>query len=359
MRVRFGVTDAIPGGLSMSAYAPVITSTGLATSVGLTAPASCAAIRAKLTNPFETRFIDSGGQWIRGHRVPLEQPWSGRTKLKKMAVRVISECLADISPAHWSQIPLLLCVAERERPGRTAGLEEELYGEICGELGVRFDEQSIVIPKGRVSGSIALLHARRMISEARADSVLIVATDSLLSWPSVSAYERADRLLTSVNSNGFLPGEAAGAVLVGDPKGGGSQLFCIGLGFGEEPASIDSESPLRGDGLTQAIRNALGDAGCQIQELDLRIGDLSGEQYYFKEASLAVSRLLRVRKEEFPIWHHAECIGECGSSSSIVAFIIASLACQKGYAPGPRILCHAAADTTERAAAIFEFRAAQ
>jgi 3-oxoacyl-[acyl-carrier-protein] synthase-1 len=276
-----------------------------------------------------------------------------------MAVRVIGECLADVSPAHWSQIPLMLCVAERERPGRTVGLEEELYSEICAELGVRFGEQSIVIPKGRVSSSVALLHARRLIAEERAERVLIVATDSLLTWPSVSAYERADRLLTSVNSNGFLPGEAAGALLVGPSQRGGSQLFCIGLGFGQEQASIDSEAPLRGDGLTRAIRNALDDAGCQIHELDLRIGDLSGEQYYFKEASLAVSRLLRVRKEEFPIWHHAECIGECGSSSGIVAFIVANIASQKGYAPGPRILCHAAADSPERAAAIFEFRAAQ
>lgn len=341
----------------MSAHAPAILSMGLATSVGLSAPASCAAIRAKLTNPCETRFLDSGGEWIRGHRVPLEQPWGGRTKLRKMATRAIRECLAANPRASWPEIPLLLCVAERERPGRMEGLEEPLFAEICTELGVQFSDQSQVIPRGRVSVGVALLRARRLLAEGRAKSVLIAATDSLLSWPTISAYEQADRLLTSVNSNGFLPGEGAGAILLGR-SAAGAALFCAGLGFGQEPAPIASDAPLRADGLTQAIRSALTDAECRMHEIDLRIADVSGEHYYFKEASLAMSRLLRERKEEFPIWHHAECIGECGAASGIVSCIVACFACAKGYTPGPRILCHAATDGAERAAAIFEYRMA-
>jgi 3-oxoacyl-[acyl-carrier-protein] synthase-1 len=272
-----------------------------------------------------------------------------------MAIRAIRECLEAVPEESWPQIPLLLCVAERERPGRTDGLEDELLPEVCAELGVRFADQSQVIPRGRVSGSIALLRARRLLMESRAELVLIAAADSLLSWPTVSAYENADRLLTSVNSNGFLPGEAAAAILLGQ-QSGGSQVVCAGLGFGQEPASIYSETPLRADGLVQAISNALEEAGCQMHDIDLRITDISGEHYYFKEAALAMSRLLRKRKEEFPIWHHAECIGECGAASSLVSYITACVACQKGYAPGPRIVCHAAGDNSERAAAIFEYR---
>jgi 3-oxoacyl-[acyl-carrier-protein] synthase-1 len=55
--------------------APIaIRASGLVTSVGLSAPAACAAMRCKLTNPSETRFIDSAGEWIMGHGVALEQP---------------------------------------------------------------------------------------------------------------------------------------------------------------------------------------------------------------------------------------------------------------------------------------------
>ena len=41
----------------MSAMPVVILKTGLVTSVGLSAPATCAALRAKLSNPTETHFL--------------------------------------------------------------------------------------------------------------------------------------------------------------------------------------------------------------------------------------------------------------------------------------------------------------
>ena len=55
-----------------------IVNTGLVTSVGLSSPAACAAIRAGLTNPTQTRFKDSEGEWMMGHAVPLDTPWQGR-----------------------------------------------------------------------------------------------------------------------------------------------------------------------------------------------------------------------------------------------------------------------------------------
>jgi 3-oxoacyl-[acyl-carrier-protein] synthase-1 len=92
-----------------------------------------------------------------------------------------------------------------------------------------------------------------------------------------------------------------------------------------------------------------------MHELDFRIADLSGEQYYFKEAALALSRTLRARKDTFDIWHPAECIGETGAVAGLVAFAVASAACRKGYAPGPNILCHAANDAGQRVAVIVRF----
>src|SRR5512134_3474808 len=143
------------------AAAPVaIRSTGLVTSVGLTAPAACAAMRCKLTNPSETRFIDSAGEWIMGHGVPLEKPWRGLPKLAKMAALAIDECLAAVEKEERQNIPLLLCVAERERPGRLEGLDDQLFIDIAAELDTRFASTSRVIAQGRVSVAVALGHAR-------------------------------------------------------------------------------------------------------------------------------------------------------------------------------------------------------
>lgn len=340
----------------MSATPLAVLSTGLVTSVGLTGAASCAAIRTKISNPTETRFIDSRGEWLIAHCVPLEQPWFGRPKLVKMAALAIEDCLEDVPRDHWSRIPLLLCVSEPERPGRLKGLDDELYGSIQHELGAEFAEQSLIIRNGRVSAATALLHARKLITEDDAPLVLIAATDSLLNWQTLRFYERQERLLTAWNSNGFLPGEGAGALLLGRDTGNQPQLLLCGLGFATEPATVEGEQPLRGEGLALAIRRALQEADCALHDLDFRIADVSGEQYYFKEAALALSRVLRTRKEAFDIWHPAECIGEAGSVSGLATLVVAETACRKAYAPGPGILCHAANDGGERAAAVLRYR---
>jgi 3-oxoacyl-[acyl-carrier-protein] synthase-1 len=273
-----------------------------------------------------------------------------------MCVAAIREAITDVPSADWPRIPLLLCVAERERPGRLRGLEDALLAEIQHELGVEFSAESGIIPQGRVSLGIALMQARQILGEDRAPYILIAASDSLLHWPTLKVYESQRRLLTTGNSNGFMPGDGAGALLVGRDRGT-RELLCTGLGFATEAAHIDSEEPLRGDGLTRAIEAALVDAGCEMQHLDLRIADLSGEQFYFKEATLAVSRIMRVLKEEFDVWHPAQSIGETGAVAGLAAVALAHAACHKGYADGPNILCHVGSDAGRRAAAVLRFRA--
>lgn len=333
----------------MSASPVAIRKTGLVTSVGLSAPAACAAIRAKLTNPKETRFIDSAGEWIVAHQVPLERPWRGLTKLVKMAAMAIDEATEGIDRKTWPTIPLLLCVAEKDRPGRTDGLDDRLFLDIQSELDGRFHARSTTVAHGRVGVAVALAHARTLLHRDGFENVLVAAADSLVSWPTLSHYERESRLLTPTNSNGFMPGEGAGALLIGSP-GGDAELAVTGIGFAVERAHIDSDEPLRAEGLSSAIKAALVDAGVEMHDLDFRIADVSGEQYYFKEAALALSRTLRRRKEEFDIWHPAECTGEPGALSGVSVLALADAACRKGYAKGPAILSHWSSDSGQRAA---------
>jgi 3-oxoacyl-[acyl-carrier-protein] synthase I len=331
-----------------------IASVGLVTSVGFTAAASCAAIRAKVSNPTQTHFEGNGRHPIIGHQVFLERQWTGRLKLAKMAALAIRDCLADIPRREWPKFPTFLCVAERDRPGRVVGLDDELFHEIEAELDINFSDQSIVIPHGRTSFGIALSRARRLLEGKSTSAVLIAAADSLLAWPTLKAYLPTDRLLTTENSNGFMPGEGATAILV-DCNADEERLRVIGLGYGAEGAAINTERPLRGDGLTAAIKAALKDAHCELHDLDFRITDLSGEQYYFKEAALALGRIIRVHKDEFDVWHPAECIGEVGAVAGFAALAVAHSACGKGYAPGPGILCHGANDGGERVAAVLHY----
>ena len=344
----------------MSAMPLAVRKTGLVTSVGLSAPASCAAFRAKLTNPSETRFIDASGEWIMAHQVPLAQPWRGLTKLAKMAAMAIDEAMQGVERKAWAAVPLMLCVAEKDRPGRLDGLDDRLFTDIQRELGdgVRFHAGSSIVAHGRVGVAVALAQARLLIQQG-IEQVLIAAADSLLTWPTLSHYERESRLLTATNSNGFMPGEGAGALLVGKPAFGAvPELVISGLGFAVEKANINSEEPLRAEGLSQAIKAALADAGVQMHDMDYRITDVSGEQYYFKEAALALSRTLRQRKEEFDIWHPAEFTGEPGAMAGVSVVAMADAACRKAYAPGHAILSHWSCDSGQRAAATLHWRGA-
>jgi 3-oxoacyl-[acyl-carrier-protein] synthase-1 len=337
--------------------APVaILGCGMMTGVGLTAEASCAAIRCAIDNFQETRFIASGGEWIIGSEVPLEEPWRGTAKLARLLAGPLRECLDLIPEVPPENIPVLLCVAEEDRPGRLEGLGNPLFFQACELLGVRFHEKSRVIAQGRVAGAVGLHHASRLIHEESFPHVIVAGVDSYLVAGTLRAYDERERLLTAANSNGFIPGEASAALLVGPPDAG-KGLVCLGMGFAQEHATIESDEPLRADGLTKAITQALAAAGLTMGNLDYRIADIAGEQYQFKEAALAQGKLMRERREFQDIRHPADCVGEVGAAVFPLLLGLAFEAARKRYAPGPLALVHAGNDDGRRAAVVLNSRA--
>jgi len=138
----------------------------------------------------------------------------------------------------------------------------------------------------------------------------------------------------------------------------GSQLHIRGLGFAHEPAPITSEEPFRGEGLTEAVRTALQDAGLTLEDLAWRLTDITGEHYKFKEANFAAGRLSSGKWEDvFDLWHPIEYLGEIGAAMVPALLAWGLHAGQKGYAPGIRALCHVGSDGADRAAWVTEFDA--
>jgi 3-oxoacyl-[acyl-carrier-protein] synthase-1 len=233
------------------------------------------------------------------------------------------------------------------------GLDDALFDEIQDELRYQFAADSLIFPAGRIAIAQALNHARRLVTGQGRSRVLVVATDSLVTWPTLSEYEEQARLLAGENMDGFVPGEGAGAILLG--IGSEGRTTCAGIGIATETAHIRAGMPLKGIGLAGAIRAALADANREMHEMAFRIADIAGEQYYFKEAALALARTLRGRKESFDLWHPADCIGETGATAGIVMLAIADAACRKSYAPGAPILLHLSSDDGQRAALVIEY----
>jgi 3-oxoacyl-[acyl-carrier-protein] synthase-1 len=324
---------------------------GMMTAVGLTADASCAAIRCGIDNFRETRFITTEGEWIIGSEVPLEEPWRGIPKLARLLAGPLRECLDLIPSVPPESIPVLVCVAEEDRPGRLEGLGKPLFFEACELLGVRFHDRSSVIAQGRVGGAVGLHHASRMIHEKGFRYVIVAGVDGYLVGSTLRVYDERARLLTPDNSNGFIPGEAGGALLVGPPDAT-SEMICCGFGFAMEKATIESEEPLRAEGMVAALQQALAAAGLTMAQIGYRLADISGEQYTFKEADLAVSRILRERHEFQDLWHPADCIGETGAAAVPGMLAVALTAIRKGYAAGDPVLAHSSNDDGRRAALV-------
>ncbi|MEN8178386.1 MAG: hypothetical protein ABFS39_07145 [Pseudomonadota bacterium] len=341
----------------MSEQPLAIIDSGMVTGVGLTSAVSCAAIRCAIDNFQETRFMDKGGEWIMGCEVPLEEPWRGKTKLIKMLSTALFELFEKHPKLNTEEVPLLLCLSEHDRPGRVIDDDNTFFISLLDEMEIEFHEKSRVIAQGRVSVSVALARARELIYKKTVPQVIIAGVDGLLVGSGLSVYEDRERLLTSQNSNGFIPGEAAAAILVSRPVTDGEpHLICNGLGFGVEPSTIDSDLPFRADGFVQAIQEVTADAGCSLGDVDFQIASVSGEQYWFKEASLSVLRTLRERKEEFDIWHPADCIGEVGAAIGPVMLSVALTAAKKGYAPGKNVICYLSNDDGKRAATILNYQ---
>jgi 3-oxoacyl-[acyl-carrier-protein] synthase-1 len=337
---------------------------GMVTGVGLNSPSSCAAMRAAISGFTETHFVDKGGESVIGCPVPLESPWRGIAKLARLAAPAIKECLNADLGIRPEAIPLLLCVAEKGRPGRLEGLDEELLPEIKKLLGLKFHPRSSVLARGRVAAAVATDIARKLIYEESFPLCLVAGVDSFLVGPTLGVYEARHRLLTSKNSNGFIPGEAGTAVLLGPPgSAGGPELRCLAIGFGRETAVIDSEEPLRSDGLVGAYMAMCSDGGVALDDADYRYTDCNGEQYGFKDDRLAYARTVRRLKARFDHLHPADSIGEVGAAVGPCVLGLALAAARKGYAPGDGelsppgrgVLCHFGNDEGDRAAMMLRY----
>jgi len=334
-----------------------IASIGMVTAVGLDAPSSCAAMRARLDGFQQTGFGAGEDSYLTGSPVPLPRNWVGERRMAHLAAAAIIEAFEAVPEAR-GQTALILCLAEDDRRGKPFNDSSNLLRRIANIVQVEPHVRSRIVAYGRPSGHVALDHARKLISGERLRYVMIAGVDSYLTQGAVSAYAGQERILSDDNPNGFIPGEAAAAVLCMAPKGAGLRLW--GLGLSREMASIynTQDLPLRGDGMTTAYNTAFRETGIEMNRLGYRIADLIGEQYWFKQSALASMRLLRGRHDFQDIWSPGESLGNVGAAVVPIMLGMAFTAARKGYAAGDPVLIEASNDAGACGAAVLAARIA-
>jgi len=338
----------------------VVQASGLVTALGYNAPATLAALRAGISAVRETPWSDHvSGEPLKGTRVSLPQWWFGVGMLADLVAPAIHECLTAAGSVPASEIPILVSVSPADRPGRPERLDHALLDELHARLDLPPHPRSRLFPCAQAGGVQALLAAREIIARNEARQVIVAGVDSFLHTDTLDAFMARRRLMTPSNSNGFYPGEAGAAVLIGTASDG-DVLEILGIGIDHEPAGIDSTRAFRGSGMTAACRQALAEAGVGLCDVAYRLTDLSGEHYKFKEAHFVAGRLdSATRSGPLDLWHPIEYLGEIGAAILPCLLAQALHAGQEGYAPGPRTLCHVGSDAGERGAVVVAYRANQ
>lgn len=336
-----------------------IVATGMVSPVGLTAPTSCAAIRAKVSAFQELPYLDNTGQPIIGAAVPGFTPSVvRRDRVLHLLARAIHDCLGNGQIARTERIPLLVGTAEPDRPGCVGGAGADFIADAEAVLQLRFDtHRSLTISTGHVAGFEALRRAQELLEDPRVPACLICGVDSYVNASSLLWLDRTGRLKTPDNSDGVIPGEGAACVLAIRPyqeQADRCTARLLGLGFAHEDASVLTQEPTIGLGLAEAARQALAQAGMGLHDVDFRISDVTGESYGFREQSLLVSRVMRVRRECLPIWHTADSLGDTGAAAGVCQLIVALQAWRRRYAPGKRAIGFTSAVTGDRAVVVIE-----
>lgn len=331
----------------MTGLPVAIVGAGMVSAVGFNAPACLAAIRAKLSGlRAETLTDPYSGEPISSGRVPLPQWWEGVPKYADLLAPAVLECLRaaegmGLARAELAGIPLLLALPELGRSHRPAELEPELSAELERRLGPLHPNSSF-ISSGRAAGVFALDAAVALLRAGRVHFCIVAGVDGFLHRDTVREFVDRRRIVTPDNSNDFFPGEAAAVA--------------------HEPVVIESDKPLRADGLCAAIRHALAAAGMTMLDLNYRLTDLNGERYKFKESTLAIAKLDRkvdALGREAPedrtlaLWHPIEYLGKIDAAIIPCLLAIALEAGRGGWAaPGPVALCHVSDDDGQRAAVV-------
>lgn len=336
-----------------------LTAVSLVCSVGLSAESACAAMRAGIAGFSELPYLSVQGQPVIGGCVPGLVLAPGRERARRV-VALLARSVGDLLckcpglPVH--AVPLIVGLAEAQRAGGRADLAEGIVHAVAQALETRFHPHlSGAQARGHVSAFSALHVARRLLQDPGVPACIVACVDSCINASTLHWLESTGRLKTDENSNGVIPGEAAGAVLVRRmPADGEGAVRVGGLGFALERAHVMSGEPFAGLGLAEATRSALREAGMQLNQMDFRLSDVTGESYGFREQSLTLSRLLRQGPSELPLWHSADAVGDVGAAAGLCHLARAFEAFDRGYAPGERAVCFSSSVWGERAAAVLE-----
>jgi len=165
--------------------------------------------------------------------------------------------------------------------------------------------------------------------------------------------DRAERVKSGSNWDGFVPGEGAGFLLLASEAAAAARglpvlarVSPVAIGF--EPGHLESAEPYRGDGLANTLRQLvphITQAG-PVREV---YSSMTGESHWAKEWGVAFMRTRHVFAERHELHHPADSFGDTGAASGPLMVGLAALGLKGRYRGSP-VLAYGSSDRGGRAA---------
>lgn len=335
---------------------------GAATSIGMTAPATAAAVRAGIAGFADHPYmIDGIGEPFVVASAPyIDTDVVLQERFIELALPAAREALEPVSRLLRTRVPIPTIVGLPEsRPGLPAELASSLASKLpeATTNGCRIT-QPTTLPNGHSAGLMAIESACRMIRSGDTEFCLVGGVDSYMDPDTLEWVDDCEQLHNLDNAWGFIPGEAAGfCLLCSDAAATRYELAVLGhllsVAVAQEENRIKTETVCIGKGLTKAVHDVLQSLPSAETLIDDTICDQNGEAYRGDEFGFMLARTSERFVDTSDFTAPADCWGDVGAASGPLFVILAAAAGMKGYANGPLTLLWTSSEGGERAAALF------
>lgn len=333
-----------------------VAAVGAVTAAGDDIESTSAAVRARLgAFRLEPRFMLSGEdpEWdppepLRAARAIAVGPHvEGPERLVALSKRALEQLAArgPLSRADMRETGLYMAVASsRDAP---PGWSMDGFGaRLVQSLGIEVAAMETVVA-GYVSALVAIDEARRAIGEGRVRRAVVLAVDSYLSRDRIALYDERERLRSRRARDGFVPGEAAVALLLVNGESGAGTPSAGPLGLAQEAHPRDSDRAPEGRALEQAIRAAVG-KGLPPRWV---LCDMNGESGRAFEWGVARTRSPLLSDVQW-LEHPAALVGDVGAATGALLVGLAHDRARSGVAPASSALVVCSSDDGARAAMV-------
>lgn len=342
----------------------VIVGAGMTTAVGLSAAETAASVRAGTTRVIETRLRDKQFNPFLIAEVPDDVlppvvdeinervPLSAReARLLRLATRPL-QAAADVIRGRGIRLGLALSLPETETTRAVNGAV--FLRSLATQTNQAFDpDWSDATHRGRAGGLIALGQAVLTIQSGRADFMLAGGVDSYRDPYVLGTLDLDERVKSAANLDGFIPGEAAGFLLLGRASAARALgietlagISSVALGF--EEGHLFSDKPYRGDGLASTITALVAQLPSR-EPIGEVYSSMNGESHWAKEWGVAYIRNRGAFEDSYRMHHPADCCGDMGAAAGPLMAGLAALGVAGQYRNSPALV-YGSSDRGARAA---------